>query len=392
MAISDRIKNIKAPTTTSKPVWTGPDGEGPNGGITFSMICKWLNCRDRARVMWVENLRSADRFNHRIEYGNMWHGCEEAWARNRPSEYNVLRASRGEQAWSRGWEFPLQNHTELLCKKYMFSQEEICHWASVCTAQFPIYLEHWAAHPDNDTRESLLQEQVFDVPYTLPSGRVVRLRGKWDSVDLIKEGHNKGVWVQENKTKGDVDTSQIAQQMRGDLQSMLYLIALGTPKPGHSGVGRDIPGWEYGMEIRGVRYNVVRRPLSGGTGSIRQHKPTKKNPHGESREEFYGRLGDLIRESPGEFFYRWNAEVTADDLAEFRRVTFDPLLEQVCVWSDWVLHRNHRVLPDFAINYRHPFGATNFLDNGGSSELDEYLLTGSKAGLRQVTEMFTELK
>ncbi len=35
---------------------------------------------------------------------------------------------------------------------------------------------------------------------------------------------------------------------------------------------------------------------------------------------------------------------------------------------------------------------TNYIDSGGSSELDEYLLTGSKAGLRQVTEMFTELK
>ena len=45
-----------------------------------------------------------------------------------------------------------------------------------------------------------------------------------------------------------------------------------------------------------------------------------------------------------------------------------------------------------ALTWRHPFGSVNWLDEGGSSDLDEYLATGSTVGLRQVEELFPELK
>ncbi len=133
----------------------------------------------------------------------MWHECEEALA--------------GDGVW----EIALGDHCSAMCRLYPLQREEITKWANVCIVQFPEYVKFWQSHPDVVNRTPLLQEQVFDVPYALPSGRVVRLRGKWDSVDLI----DGGVYLQENKTKGDIDRAQVERQLRFDLQTMLYLIS-----------------------------------------------------------------------------------------------------------------------------------------------------------------------
>ena len=77
----------------------------------------------------------------------------------------------------------------------------------------------------------MLQEQVCDVPYNLPSGRVVRLRGKFDSVDLI----DGGIYLQENKTKGDIDKIQVERQLSFDLQTLMYSVALHKMKEAAQG-------------------------------------------------------------------------------------------------------------------------------------------------------------
>jgi hypothetical protein len=43
------------------------------------------------------------------------------------------------------------------------------------------------------------------------------------------------------------------------------------------------------------------------------------------------------------------------------------------------------------LHYRHPFGSVNWLDEGGASDLDEYLATGSEAGLQRIDDLFPEL-
>ena len=53
------------------PLWEGPAGTGPNGGITFSLLSRFLVCRERFRVHAVLGLRPADDFNHRLEFGSM---------------------------------------------------------------------------------------------------------------------------------------------------------------------------------------------------------------------------------------------------------------------------------------------------------------------------------
>ncbi len=377
--LSDGIRKAGIGSGERKgPLWKGPEVDG----ITFSLLSRFLVCRERFRLYAIEGLQPAPSFNHRIEYGSMWHVCEEALASGKSPANTV-------DQW-----VPLQRYADFLCAKYPTAVDQIQHWYNVCRTQFPVYVDYWSRHPDVKARTPLLQEVAFSVPYKLPSGRTVRLRGKWDSVDLI----GSGIYLQENKTKGDIKESLIARQLTFDLQTMLYLVALDRWQEDGINSGNftnDYPELYY--KIRGVRYNVIRRPLSGGKGSIVQHKPTSKCPNGESAESFYSRLGDIIKEDPGYFFMRWQVEVGQADILKFRHQCLDPILEQLCDWweqvsTDAFIKEPH--LADWSKigHWRHPFGIYNVLDEGGASDVDSYLDTGSTVGLHRATTLFPELE
>lgn len=370
MALASRLKKagIKRKPKRKSPVWKGPEEDG----ITFSLLSRYLVCKERFRLLVVEGLRPVSTFNHRMEYGQMWHVCEAWWANGKD------------------WKPWLQAYCLNLCKKYPLQQEQINHWYQVCQVAFPIYVGYWAKHPDAKKRTPLLQEQVFNVPYRLPSGRMVRLRGKWDSVDLIGPKRDHGIYNQENKTKADINEQQMQRQLQFDLQTMLYLVALVLHIQEHGPLSKAADG----VPIRGVLYNVVRRPLSGGKGSIRRHQATKTKPE-ETLKHFYNRLSDIIKEDPGHFFMRWKVEVTSQDIERFKREFLDPKLEELCDW--WEKMQVNKDPFDYSYlragwHYRTPYGFYNVLAESGSAELDEYLATGSKVGLESTDRLFRELE
>lgn len=374
--LKSKIKSVQQKTKKPKgPLWKGPEEDG----ITQSLLSRFLVCRERFRLLVVEGLKPKEQFNKTLEYGQMWHTCEEALA-----------------SGSEDWHTPLQLYCSALCQRYRMDQKEIEKWYNVCSVQFPEYVKYWRKHPDVTNRVPLLQEQTFNVPYKLPSGRVVRLRGKWDSVDLIGRGSKAAIYLQENKTKGDINPQQLKSQLQFDLQTMMYLVALRESQIDNEFVA--------GQRIAGVRYNVVRRPLSGGKGSIRPHKATKTKP-AETMTAFYERLRrDYIAKEPEYWFARWRAEVTVEDIERFEREFLVPILEQLCDWWDWInkstdpFSRNDGCENSLdqtvrsSIHWRTPFGFYNVLAEGGSTNLDEYLATGSTVGLSHVSELFTELK
>jgi len=380
----------------------------------------------------IEGVKPEEKFNHRLEYGQMWHTCEEAMA-----------AYEGSMPDERIWGGVLLRYCKDLSSKYPMDREQIAHWHQVCRRQFPLYIEYWKKHADVKNRVPLLQEQVFDVPYLLPSGRFVRLRGKWDSVDLLK--NQGGIFLKENKTKGDIDEMGLKRQLTFDLQTMLYICALEK---------YDWAGTQYGPPqgkmaklptmlppIKGVVYNVVRRPLSGGKGSIKRHEATRgskcskckgeakipvKNAKrdddfvhcpkckgqgyvggkpGETLEHFYDRVAQYIKDEPETYFMRWTVNVNQADIERFKRECLNPILEQLCDWYDWVsCNYKDPFSPDDGtdssinrpvysyVHYRHPFGAANSIDEYGFGEVDEYLNTGSMVGMRRVDKLFTELQ
>jgi len=366
-----------------KSVWKGPQEDG----ITQSLLSRFLVCRERFRLLVVAGLQPTPEFNHRLEFGNMWHLCEENHACQPAEGMNVT------------WDIELKDYAKNLCKQYPLQQEQIQHWYDVCKIQFPVYLDYWSKRKSRKHQECLLQEETFSVPYKLPSGCTVKLRGKWDGVSLVGKGRGAGIYLNEHKTKGDVKEEQIKRQLQFDLQTMLYLVALTSGRATYHG-SREIQigkGQWLPSDVKGVIYNVVRRPLAGGKHSIRRLKPTKKNPAGESAEAFYGRLGKLIAEEPEWYFMRWQVEVTPADLERFKREFLNPALEQLCVWWEWIENATkHRDDPfstmGSPLHYRTPYGIWNILAQGGSHELDEYLATGSTLGLGRTNTLFGELE
>lgn len=390
MPLPEHFRDRVLPTQPKQagPVWAGPAGEGPQGGVTQGLVAKWLVCRERFRLYTMQGLAVGDTFNHRLEFGSMWHLCEEAMA----SEVRHF----GEYVGTTLWEDMLRQYSAELCVRYPFQRDDIDKWYRVCATQFPIYLNFWSKHKDQTSRTTLLSEEKFDLPYQLPSGRTVRLRGKWDEVDLC----NNEVWLWENKTKGDVDERKIKRQLSFDLQTMFYLNALDQFRELYAGAMiKNAP-------IVGVRYNVVRRPLSGGKGTIVRHKPSKSNPMGESEESYYARIAQYIKDEPETYFMRWDCHVREADCIAFRLDCLYPVLENMLDDYEWwaycarcpqvgVMDYLFRVqqFPHHANrHYRMPFGVYSPLMDGGKTDLDEHLETGSTAGLRVVNDVFPELK
>lgn len=328
-------------------------------------------------------------FNFRLEYGNLFHWAEE----------NYLKAVKGrdykdEVGRVRHALSAVTTYARDLARKYPLQQEQVDHWYEVCKAQFPVYAQYWSKHPDNVGRVNLMTEQVFDVPYALPSGRVVRLRGKWDSVDLVGRGKEAGLYLMDHKTKGDVDERAIKRQLLWDLQTLFYLVAFQEwQRQDGSGVPVRSPEM-VDRPLKGVRYNVIRRPLSGGKGSIVRHKATKNKPE-ESKSDFYARLKEIIEGAPEEFFMRWRTELTQGDIDVFKTQTLNPVLEQMCDWYECVTGCTGEIFDPCQkhgyVNWRHPYGIYSPMGDGRESDVDEYLLSGSTVGLERKTVMFPEL-
>ncbi len=360
---------------TDPPLWKGPEEDG----LTYSILCRFLTCRERFRLLVVNGLSPEDRFNHRIQYGHMWHACEE---------YTDWSSKTFGGAQLVG----LTDLVSELDRQYPMERQDIHHWSKVCRVQYPIYFNYWRVRPARNPKEPLLREEVFSEVITLPSGRRVRLRGKMDGADLVREGKAKKVILQENKTKGEIAEQQLLRQLNFDFQTMIYLTALTLMKQPGSNYSKDSPEtWEVlrRHQIGGVLYNVVRRPLAGGKHSIRMKQ-------GERQDEFYQRLKEAIAGDPEYFFMRWSVTVTTQEIHKFCNECLYPMLEQMCDWWEWIQRSPHdpfsiKGAQTNTIHWRHPFGVYNILDEGGSTELDEYLATGGDAGLRKLDRLFKEL-
>jgi hypothetical protein len=192
---------------------------------------------------------------------------------------------------------------------------------------------------------------------------------------------------------------------------MWYLIALQTSLPPQKDLtfknifdGSTIVYGKTPPPLMGVRYNVIRRPLSGGKGSIRKHQPTKSNPQGESDADFYARLQGIIREDPASFFMRWTSEVSPQDVEKFREQFLNPVLDNLLddyEWWEWCLLRgwDHydyderaRTFSDHRRrHFRLPYGIYSPLLDGRPSDLDSYLDDGSLGSLKRADGLFREL-
>jgi len=364
---------------TTAPVWRGPCSDELQGGVTQGFISRWLCCRERFRLYVMEGLCGQERFSHRLEYGNLFHLAEET------------------SLAGGNWRAEVDVYASELMRRFPFDRDDIVKWHGVCVTQFPIYSGYWARHPRAAGTQALMQEYEFRVPYKLPSGRVVYLRGKWDAVELDAAG----LWCVDHKTKGEIDQVAISRQMQFDLQTMTYLVAMWEHQ--HQQASDD-PLSAWAQAIRGVRYNLIMRPMSS-EDKIAQHKATKNKP-AETFSELMERLAERIREKSDRYFVRFDVEVAPAEIERFRAECLDPILENICDDYEWWSHCHELGISPFDLrrggmtrgcdfphhiprHFRMPFGVVALEYR---ADLDDFLATGSEAGLRRTANLFPELR
>lgn len=315
-------------------------------GISYSMISKFLECRERFRLAnvegWTETALSVP-----LEFGNIFHECLEAQARGK--------------SWQRA--------TSVYYKKqsanYTPSEREAL--ATVCgvvEVTYPRYMAHW----NNDANKVYFyREQEFRVTRKLPSGRTIILVGKMDAAFNYKTSPTQD-WLQENKTKGQIDDHLIQNTLDQDLQTMIYSYAMGQLR---------------GKKPVGVLYNVIRRTQL-------------KRKVNETLSDFLARIAEDIDKRPDFYFKRWEHPLTDNHVEEQLSKNLDPILEQIYDWWEsikrspfdpWVNEDGEQNL----LHWARPFGVYDPMGVKGYGSFFQLFTQGSYHGLTQRDRAFMEL-
>lgn len=122
---------------------------------------------------------------------------------------------------------------------------------------------------------------------------------------------------------------------------------------------------------------------------------------GETETEYYDRLmNDYVRPEPAYWFMRWTVDINDSDLRRFQVEFLNPILEQLCDWYEWIVDCYKSDTNPFhqcdgqpnRYHWRSPYGTYNVIAEGGTTDLDEYLNSGSTVGLVQRSTCFPELE
>jgi len=282
------------------PLWTIEDG------VTYSLLSQFLNCRNRFHINKVQGW-TAKRISLPLEFGNVFHLMAEAQDRGIPDEQLMKIAT---------------NYVGRKIEEQSLDTEtikELSMMAAVATVTFEQYVAYWQQNPCFQINNKwyyekdfqwIGKEENFDVDYLLPNGRKVRLRGKQDGKFQIAKGQ-KGNWLFETKTKGNIDADGITAGLHKDMQTGLYLTAMALQ--------------QHGTLPEGVLYNVIRRT---------QLKPRVA----DTPKMFAERVETDIMKRPEFYFMRWTRSIDAGELRDFRDRQLNPTLYQIVRWWDSIKH------------------------------------------------------
>lgn len=334
------------------------DGWRLEHGITQSMLHKFVICKDRAHKRVCLGLKSTDR-KEAMEYGTIFHKLIEEGAKMGHNYSHLMMT---------------QIMNEYMKMKKMTSHESLL-LCRIALEQYRKYKEWEANKPKY---KYIAQEPVFKEEFTLPATNFnpcpeisiniprtkVTLRGRIDEVIEL----NGELWLQENKTKSRIDISVLQDTIPENIQVMFYAVAASI---------------KYGRPVRGVIYNVIRKP-----GQRQRQK--------ESDEDFVKRIGSEIDEQPSYYFYRLSYTFPTGAIDKWIREELIPLLYNVYIWwrsieknptNPW-MDEEGNINP---FHGRRSFGIYDPMSNG-KGEYFDLIVHNRKHGLEVDHEMFSELK
>lgn len=376
-----------------KPLWEGPYSDGPEGGITQTLLSKFIVCRHRFWLQTVCGAVDPRDFDIPLHYGDAFHNAIETYA---------LGKAHAHKAGQR-----IKDYFHRISEADPATTAKAAYWSQIGYDQFLAYAKYWKEQ-DNHL-ESLVEERPFCLAYLLPSGRTIYLRGKMDGIIRSRSNGGKGTYLFEHKIKGEVDVDNLVDTLAQNAQAMFYMpAALAVAK-------------EYGIDqIDGLLYNVIQRPLAGRKHSIKQKKGRKVKDKktgvtevkgAETQSQYLARLAGLYTTHSEDFFYRWKIAISPQEIERFQRESLNPILEQLCDWWDSIQGNpmdpwtSTKSVPDGVngehymgtykiankLHYRTPFGVFNKLAKGLTGDYQAYLTKGDKSSLRSAKTLFPEL-
>ncbi len=307
-------------------------------GLSQSLIAKFIVCRERFRLRTVEGLTSGGS-KEAMEFGTIFHKALELNAQGKTTSqiFSHLRTQA-----------KLKNYDLMLCR--------------IAALMVTYYLKFWK--DQLKTARYIETEEVFEIPYKC-MGSTIMLRGRRDQA-YMKDGR---LWLQENKTKSQVNEDQIQMTLGYMLQPMLYLLSIKHDNPS--------------MPLGGILYNIIRKP---------QLKQNSK----ESDSAYLDRIAADIEERPDHYFKMFEVEIDDAHLKMWEQRYFYPLICQIKIWWDSIKHNpfDPWVGEDGQPNPHHylrPFGIYDPMSHG----LGEYfvrVVNGIDAGLTPNSDVFSELE
>ena len=310
-------------------------------GVSYSLLSRFINCRERFRLYAVEGLRPEKSGRDALEFGTYVHRILELHAKKPNLSIHALV-----KANPCPLDPALKPVAQVVMDRYLW-------WYK------------------NSKYRYIAQEEVFDVPYLLPNGRTLRLRGRFDEILRAPAGYPRGtIWIQENKTKEKINTYQIESFLPNNLQTMFYSTAAER---------------HYSRPVTGVVYNVIRKPT---------HKRSVQKK--ETQEQFLERLDGIIEADPKHFFHRVEFPFHKSHLERWQLRTLNPILLDLCRWWESIAHNPFEpwTLPDGSANPNHflrPFGVYDSLTTGIGDYFDP-ITRNNYVGYSRDNEPFSELR
>lgn len=341
-------KNFRPPKKIN-PVW-----DLYRDGITYSTLSKFLICRERFRLSTVEGWTESG-IKNVLEFGSVFHSCLEWVIAGKPLR-EIDRCLTNYEKGRKNLKPDERQDLDLIL--------------GTIKILFPLYVEFWSKQ--DRQKVYVAQEQQFNVTHTLPfSKKTIRLRGRWDAIfraDSPSTNKKGTLWLQENKTKSNIDEEGLQGGLSQDLQTMLYAYT----------ISREFN--EYPTE---VCYNVIRRP------GIRPKKSEKLT-------DYFARLQDDVVGRPQHYFMRWETSLSSQDVDTWVTTTLNPILEQVVEWWESIKHNPFDPwhLSNGDPNPKHflrPFGVYDGASHGNRGDFFDLLTRKSTYGLFRRKDPFPEL-
>ena len=281
-----RRRKDPAVEKSKQPLWT------LDTGITYSGLSLWLECREQFALQYIEG-KTPKKLNEALEFGSIFHkALEHQFEHDTPVAcINTI---------CRNWKRRRLKHLNPAERKAL---ERLLGLARVL---FPIYCKYWGK--EDATLKWVSRESKFAIPYTVkdpPKDKTFQLRGMRDGV--FKKGKDYGLF--ETKTKSIIRPDDIVDQLRYDMQTLLYCLTIQH---------------DYGVPPKKILYNVIRRPgLKQGVAPL---------------ESYLQRVRDDVESRPDHYFLRFDVTLKKDDLERFCKRTLDPVLLNLDAWWSEVRH------------------------------------------------------